>query len=174
MAILSHQSLNMVINGGLVSSDSRIVVGPASIDLHLGSCFLEEKKNTPSSLREEVMYNEVETDSYVIPAGVSVLAETIEWIRMPEYLVGRVEGRSSIARRHLDIHCAGFIDPGYKGVITLELFNRGKNPLILHKYDRICQMAVEELDYRTERPYAGKYLNSKKVVGSRIHMDYKA
>jgi dCTP deaminase len=91
-------------------------------------------------------------------------------------MLGRVEGRSSIGRCGLLIHAtAGFIDPGFEGNITLELFNLTNHPIQIYQGQRICQIALEYLSSDCEQGYGEKY-DSKYhgqlgVVSSKINED---
>ena len=91
-----------------------------------------------------------------------MLASTVERVRMPSHLVGRVEGKSSLARMGLFVHVtAGFVDPGFEGHITLELYNANNVPIRLYPGMPICQMSFERLCTPSERPYGHNKLKSK-------------
>lgn len=89
-----------------------------------------------------------------------MLATTIETIELPENLTAFVEGRSSIGRLGLFIQNAGWVDPGFKGQITLELFNANRLPIELTIGRRICQIIISKVDQEA-KPYSGKYLFQK-------------
>lgn len=115
---------------------------PASYDLLLGE--IQDSVN----------------DEKVILPKEFLLASTIEKVNVPNTLVGRLEGKSSWARKGLIIHAAGFIDPGFSGTLTLEVANLSNQPILLRKGFRICQISFHELDKPAERPYGHKDLNS--------------
>jgi dCTP deaminase len=71
----------------------------------------------------------------------------------------------------LFIQNAGWVDPGFEGNITLELFNANRLPLRLASGRRICQIVFAFMDQATRRPYAGKYQGQRGTVGSRIFKD---
>ena len=75
------------------------------------------------SMTDEIKYRKIESDSIVIPPKSFILATTREYVKIPNDLVAFVEGRSSIGRMGLFIQNAGWVDPGFEGQITLELFN---------------------------------------------------
>jgi len=82
------------------------------------------------------------------------LATTIERLNVPANLAGRVEGRSTTGRRGLQVHAtAGFIDPGFVGTITLELFNLGSNPIEIVHGSAIAQVAFFACSGFARRPY---------------------
>lgn len=108
-------------------------------------------------------------EEIVIPPQELVLVSTTENIQVPKNVCCRVEGKSSLGRIGLLTHItAGFIDSGFKGNITLELYNVGKYPIRLHSGCKIAQLVVEHLDYSVENLYDGNYLGQDKVTPS-IH-----
>lgn len=142
---------------------------PASVDLRLGDEFwvfkdyvnpgerIIDLSEDPSSYMERVVKS-----SFVVRPGQLVLATTEECVAIPHDLVGRVEGRSSLARVGLNVHrTAGYIDPGFVGNVTLEMDVAGPFPLRLHAGMRICQLAVETVNGFVSRPYGCEALNSK-------------
>ncbi len=104
--------------------------------------------------------------------GQFCLATTEERITLPEGLVGYVEGRSSIGRMGLFVQNAGFIDPGFEGQITLELFNASQNTILLEPGVRICQIVFMHAE-GVSMGYRGKYQGQVGVVGSRINEDFE-
>jgi len=145
-------------------------VQPASIDLRLGSRFLEfERTNIPcihpedeKEVTEYVSETHVEDgDEFIIHPGDFVLGTTYEHVEIPRDLVACVEGRSSLGRLAIIIHAtAGFIDTGWKGKITLELSNLGPAPVALTPGMRVSQLVITELKSPATRPY-GEERNSK-------------
>jgi dCTP deaminase len=124
-------------------------VQPASIDLRLGSKFRTED--------EEVTHFE----TCAIYPGQFLLGHTIETITLPACYAARVEGRSSWGRLGLLIHAtAGFIDPGFEGQITLELFNLSRKTIRLPIGDRVCQITLLPLTSPAEKPYGSVGLGS--------------
>lgn len=93
--------------------------------------------------------------------GQFALGHTMEEVWMDKMLVGRVDGKSSWARRGLSVHCAGFIDPGFRGQITLELFNMSTDMIIVEKGKRIAQISFDWLDDRPDRVYGDEGLRSR-------------
>jgi dCTP deaminase len=146
---------------------------PASIDLRLGRNFLKIDENTLESLSldSELPYVQIEKDEIVIPPQSFLLATTVEYIRIPTNVTAFVEGRSSIGRMGLFIQNAGWVDPGFEGNITLELFNANRLPIRLTSGRRICQIVFAFMDKATRRPYAGKYQGQRGTVGSRVFKD---
>lgn len=89
------------------------------------------------------------------------LASTVETVRIPTDLVAQVNGKSSHARKGLVVHqTAGFIDPGFRGTITLELSNASSRPIRLEAGMPICQLVFFQMTSPSERPYGSKGLGS--------------
>jgi dCTP deaminase len=173
--ILSDDTLRAMIAEGKIVVDplEPYQVQPASIDLRLGRHFLKIDENALDSLSldSELSYVEIEKDEIVIPPHSFLLATTVEFIRLPANVTAFVEGRSSIGRMGLFIQNAGWVDPGFEGTITLELFNANRLPLRLASGRRICQIVFAQMDKPTRTPYAGKYQGQRGTVGSRISSD---
>jgi len=150
-------------------------IQPASIDLRLGTHFLKVDENNIASmsLDTEIKYIEIEGDEIIIPPHSFLLATTKEYIKLPNNLTAFVEGRSSIGRIGLFIQNAGWVDPGFEGEITLELYNANRLPIILKAGRRICQLVIAEMDETAVTPYNGKYQKQRSATGSRIFLDKK-
>ena len=117
-----------------------------------------------------------QADDFILPSHGFVLGSTIERITMPNDIVGRVEGRSSLGRLGLMVHItAGYIDPGFQGQITLEFFNASNRPIRLRKGKRICQISFESMTCAAREPYGkkkgSKYQGQDGATPSRIHKD---
>ncbi|OIJ16529.1 dCTP deaminase [Anaerobacillus alkalidiazotrophicus] len=147
---------------------------PASVDLRLGDHFLtiDEHSNGILSLDKQATYREIvaQNGTIVLPPRSFLLATTLETIELPNRLTAFVEGRSSIGRLGLFIQNAGWVDPGFKGQITLELFNANSLPIELTVGRRICQLVIAEVNEEAEG-YVGKYLNQRGATHSRIYKD---
>lgn len=156
MSILSDTALQDLIDSyDLIRSRRPINVQPASIEMHLGNTYVDNI----GTLDEEI--GTIAEDPLVIQPGEFLLATTEEYVRIPNWLVGRLEGKSSWARKGLAIHVtAGFIDPGFEGEITLELVNFSKSPIALMPGIRIAQLTILELDRPAARPYGSEGLGS--------------
>ena len=123
------------------------------------------------SLDREVEYLEIRQQEIVIPPHSFLLAVTKEYIRLPDNITAFVEGRSYIGRIGLFIQNAGWVDPGFEGTITLELFNANRLPIRLASGRRICQIVFARMDGPAGVPYAGKYQGQRNPVGSRVYQD---
>lgn len=173
--ILSDNTLKAMIKSGelVVSPIDEQSIQPASIDCRLGNHFLIVEQNQMDiiTLDSEIKYREIESDTITIPPHTFLLATTQEYIELPDNLTSFVEGRSSIGRIGLFIQNAGWVDPGFKGRITLELYNASSLPIKLEAGKRICQLVFCKMDQKADTPYNGKYQGQHKTVGSRVFQD---
>jgi dCTP deaminase len=157
-------------------TDGRIVVDPwepehvqpASVDLRLGDSFrvFDNHRITAIDLREVPtnLTSEIKVgpdDPFVIHPGEFCLGRTLEWVELPDDIVATVEGKSSLGRLGLIVHAtAGFVDPGWKGTLTLELNNLTRVPIKLYPGLLIAQLSFMALDRAAERPYGSPELGS--------------
>lgn len=173
--ILSDKTLKeMIKEGALVCEPiDEQSIQPASIDCRLGDHFLvvEENEMHVINMDEEIKYREIVADTITIPPHSFLLATTQEYVELPNDLTAFVEGRSSVGRIGLFIQNAGWVDPGFKGQITLELYNASSLPIKLLAGKRICQLVFAKMDQKADTPYNGKYQGQRKAVGSRIFKD---
>ena len=115
---------------------------------------------------------------FILHPGEFVLGSTLENIGLPNDLVARVEGKSSLGRLGLLIHStAGYVDPGFKGHLTLELSNVANLPITLYFGMKIGQLSYVRLTSEAEFPYGSPELGSKyqgqtDATASRIHQDF--
>lgn len=148
-------------------------IQPASVDIRLGNTF-SVVDDTPSgiiSLDSKIGYKTITADTYLILPGQFVLATTMEYFELPDNLTAFVEGRSSLGRMGLFIQNAGWVDPGFKGEITLELYNANRCAIELKSGRRVGQLVFAELDDHALNPYNGKYQGQTGATGSRVFMD---
>lgn len=148
-------------------------IQPASVDIRLGNTFIVVD-DTPSNiitLDSQINYKTITTDTYLIMPGEFVLATTMEYFELPDNLTAFVEGRSSLGRMGLFIQNAGWVDPGFKGEITLELYNANRCAIELKAGRRVGQLVFAEMDAPAINPYNGKYQGQMGATGSRVFMD---
>ncbi len=161
-------------------------IQPSSVDLRLGNFFLHFKvegrafidpsKDNPSDLMEIIEVKDKEP--FFLRPGEFVLGTTIETVGLPDFLVARVDGRSSLGRLGIIVHAtAGYVDPGFYGQITLELSNINRVPVALYPGMRICQISFYRLTTPAEIPYykkkGSKYQNQKGPTPSKLNIDFK-
>ena len=148
-------------------------IQPASIDCRLGTHFLLVENHAMDTIKmdEEIKYREVDSDTITIPPQSFLLATTMEYVKVPDDVTAFVEGRSSIGRMGLFIQNAGWVDPGFEGRITLELYNANSLPIQLKAGRRVCQLVFCKMDQKALAPYRGKYQGQTESVGSRAFDD---
>lgn len=153
-------------------------IQPTSVDLHLAPTLRLYPPPVPG--RRLVLDPEKGADTheqgfetYELEPGEFLLASTFEHVTIPTDLVAIVEGKSSLGRVGLAVHItAGFIDPGFRGNITLELKNVNAHPIKLTGGMAICQLCFEPILGTVERPYGSaglrsRYQNSEGTIGAR-------
>jgi dCTP deaminase len=170
LSVLSDGTIRRLVESGRIVVDpwDPELVQPASIDLALGDSFRVfhnhrtsaiDLRNPPTGLTEEVVVEDGQP--FVIHPGEFCLGRTREWIELPDDVVARIEGKSSIGRLGLIVHAtAGFCDPGWKGTLTLELNNLTRVPIKLYSGLLIAQLSFMALDRPAERPYGSAELGS--------------
>jgi dCTP deaminase len=101
-------------------------------------------------------------EPFILHPGEFVLGSTIERVAIPDDMVARLEGKSSLGRLGLLIHStAGYVDPGWDGYLTLELSNVANLPITIYPGMKIGQISFFRLTTRAERPYGSKGTKSK-------------
>ena len=148
-------------------------IQPASVDIRLGNTFgvVDDTPSNIITLDGQINYKTITTDTYLIMPGEFVLATTMEYFELPDNLTAFVEGRSSLGRMGLFIQNAGWVDPGFKGEITLELYNANRCAIELKAGRRVGQLVFAEMDAPAINPYNGKYQGQMGATGSRVFMD---
>jgi len=148
-------------------------IQPGSVDLRLGNHYLKIDSHKIASLEltSKPEYVEMIQEEVVIPPHSFLLATTREYVKLADDLTAFVEGRSSIGRLGLFIQNSGWVDPGFEGEITIELFNANNLPIKLVSGVRICQLVIAQLDQKAQNPYRGKYQGQRNATGSRVSMD---
>ena len=151
------------------------LIQPSSIDVRISNLFrvfrnhsrgVIDVKQDLTDLTELIEMPESadghDTEAFMLHPGEFVLGSTYERIGMPDDLVGRVEGKSSLGRLGLMIHStAGFIDAGFDGHITLELANVASLPITLYPGMKIGQISFQQMTTAADRPYGSGDLKSK-------------
>ena len=148
-------------------------IQPASIDLRVGNVFLKFKKDVKiidvsefvsapglSKLPSKDMNSLIDrfivspTQPIEIPPLSWIGGQTLEYLRMPDGIAGKIEGRSRIARMGLSIHCTGdFINPLFEGVMPLQIINHNIFPVRIYAYMSICQLMLVKLEGYPDQKY---------------------
>jgi dCTP deaminase len=166
--MLSDGDLQAAMDSGCLVVNPPGVMQPASIDLSLGDTFRYFEKDQPlgciwpehGAVSHE--YVVPKDEAFPLKPGQFALASTVETIWLCDEYAAQVEGRSSMARLGLMVHItAGFIDPGFRGQITLELLNVNNTEILLTPGCRIAQLCVFELKSPARKPYGSEGLGSR-------------
>jgi dCTP deaminase len=169
-SVLSDGTIRRLVAEGRIVIEpwDEALVQPASVDLRLGDSFRVfhnhrvtaiDLREPPRNLTEEVRI--AEGEPIAIHPGEFVLGRTLESVAIPEDVVARIEGKSSIGRLGLIVHAtAGFVDPGFRGTLTLEITNLTRVPIKLYAGLPIAQLSFMALDQPAERPYGSPDLGS--------------
>lgn len=192
MAILSDQDIRKCLEKGRIVidplEDPKRQIQPSSVDLRIGNEFkgfriirkpcIDPLDKSDIESYMESFYIE-KGKPFIIHPGEFALATTYERVELPDDLVARVEGRSSMGRLGITMHVtAGYIDPGFCGRITLEISNIGKMPVALYTGQRVCQIVFETMTSASEQPYGhperdSKYMGQQRPETSKIKHDYE-
>ena len=184
--ILSDRTIREEIEAGRIVIDpfDPACVQPSSVDLHVDAEFrvfannrypyIDVKQEQPD-LTELI---ETKPDEpFILHPGEFVLGSTLERVALPTDLVARLEGKSSLGRLGLLIHStAGYVDPGWKGNLTLELSNVANLPITLYPGMKIGQISFFRLTTAAEIPYGGtgsKYQGQRGPTASRFFEDFR-
>jgi dCTP deaminase len=169
-SVLSDGTILELVEQGRIRVDpwDPQMVQPASIDLRLGDSFRVfhnhrvtaiDLRHPPANLTEEIVVPAGEP--FVIHPGEFCLGRTLEWVQIPNDIVARIEGKSSLGRLGLIVHAtAGFCDPGFEGTLTLELNNLTRVPIKLYPDLPIAQLSFMTLDRPAQKPYGSPGLGS--------------
>jgi dCTP deaminase len=171
--ILSDRAIEEALASGRIKIDPfpdlATQLGSVSVDFRLGSTFMvfEHSRHSfidprhPRSIGEAMRTIEVGADEpFIMQPGDFALASTIESLELPDDLVGRLEGRSSIARLGITVHStAAVFEPGWVGTATMELSNLGRMAVALYPGMRICAFSFEMVSSPVRVPYRTKQNN---------------
>ena len=169
--VLSDRTIRRLIGEGRIEIDpfDDALVQPSSVDVRVDRFFrVFHNARYPYidvKERQEDLTELVEVDEevpFILHPGEFVLGSTLERIRLPDDLVARLEGKSSLGRLGLLIHStAGFIDPGWDGHVTLELSNVANLPITIYHGMKIGQVSFVQLSEPAESPYGAASIGSK-------------
>jgi dCTP deaminase len=169
--ILSDRDIRSAIASGAIGIEpfDERDVQPSSVDLHVDRFFRTfhnarhpfiDVKIAMDDLTEVIEVKEEE--AFILHPGEFVLGSTMEYVKLPNDLVARLEGKSSLGRLGLLIHStAGYVDPGFEGHLTLELSNVANLPITIYPNMKIGQISFFQLTSPAENPYGSSALGSK-------------
>jgi dCTP deaminase len=186
--------IQAILNGEIIITplmNAKKQIGGSSVDIRLGAEFKLTRivKQTHFNLaagideiKEQIKdYIEVihvkPMEAFILHPGEFALGSTLEYIKLPKTIAGRLEGRSTWGRVGLQVHStAGLIDPGFEGTLTFELTNMGKLPLPLHPGVRVAQISFYQCAAVSEKyidKSSAKYARSTGTKDSMFYEDYE-
>src|SRR5215213_3488000 len=187
--VLSDRSIRAEIEAGRIVIDpfEERLIQPSSVDVRVDRSFrvFHNSRHPYIDVRKpmEDLTEPVEVagedDPFILHPGEFVLGQTLERISLPDDLVARLEGKSSLGRLGLLIHStAGFVDPGFSGNITLELSNVANLPITIYHGMPIGQISFMRMDQPVEHPYgagenASKYQGQGEPTPSRYYLNFE-
>lgn len=169
--ILSDRDIKAAIRDGDIGIDpfKEEAIQPSSVDVHVDRYFrvFANHKYPLIDVKEELenlteMVETPDDEPFILHPGEFVLGSTLEYVRLPNDLVARLEGKSSLGRLGLLIHStAGFVDAGFQGHLTLELSNVANLPITIYPEMKIGQLGFFRLSSEAENPYGSATVGSK-------------
>jgi dCTP deaminase len=186
--VLSDRTIRAEIEAGRIEIEpfDEALVQPSSVDVRVDRrfrvfhnsryAFIDVRKQM-EDLTELVEVSEDEP--FILHPGEFVLGQTLEHVTLPDDLVARLEGKSSLGRLGLLIHStAGFVDSGFSGNLTLELSNVANLPITIYHGMPIGQISFMRMDGPVERPYGSrenrsKYQGQSEPTPSRFYLNFK-
>jgi dCTP deaminase len=186
--VLSDKTIRAEIEAGRIAIDpfDPTMVQPSSVDVRVDKSFRVFHNNRYAfiDVRQpmEDLTELVEVDGgrpFILHPGEFVLGQTLERVTLPDDLVARLEGKSSLGRLGLLIHStAGFVDSGFSGNLTLELSNVANLPITIYQGMPIGQLSFMRMDGPVERPYgsretSNKYQGQTEPTPSRFYLNFE-
>ena len=185
MILPDHEIRELLRQGRLVVKPitDDVQIQPAGIDLRLGKEFRIFKQTSlpyiDTRKKADNYTDPVEIEDgkpFIVHPGEFVLGTVMEYIKLPDDLMGSVDGRSSLGRLGIAIHAtSASINPGWEGQFVLEISNVGRAPVAIYPGMRIAKLTLHRLSSPAERPYGSnhrhKYHKQEGVSHSRIHRD---
>jgi dCTP deaminase len=186
--VLSDKTIRAEIDAGRIAIDpfDPAMVQPSSVDVRVDRSFRVFHNNRYAfiDVRQpmEDLTELVEVDGgrpFILHPGEFVLGQTLERVTLPDDLVARLEGKSSLGRLGLLIHStAGFVDSGFSGNLTLELSNVANLPITIYQGMPIGQLSFMRMDGPVDRPYgssetSNKYQGQTEPTPSRFYLNFE-
>jgi dCTP deaminase len=185
--VLSDRTISRLLAEGRIEIDpyDPALLQPSSVDVRVARYFRVFRNNlypyidvktAQEDLTELVEINDA---PFILHPGEFVLGSTLERVRLPDDIVGRLDGKSSLGRLGLLIHStAGFIDPGWDGHVTLELSNVANLPITIYREMKIGQLSFVQMTEPADAPYGSgaigsKYQGQKGPTPSRYYKNFE-
>jgi dCTP deaminase len=186
--VLSDRSIRAEIEAGRIVIDpfEERLIQPSSVDVRVDRSFrvFHNSRYTHIDVRKEMedlteLVRKPEGEAFILHPGEFVLGQTLERVTLPNDLVARLEGKSSLGRLGLLIHStAGFVDSGFSGNLTLELSNVANLPITIYHGMPIGQISFMRMDGPVEHPYgadenSSKYQGQAEPTPSRFYLNFE-
>jgi dCTP deaminase len=186
--VLSDRSIRQEIEDGriVIEPFEERLIQPSSVDVRVDRTFrvFHNSRYTHIDVRQPMedlteLVTKDGDEPFILHPGEFVLGQTLERVTVPNDLVARLEGKSSLGRLGLLIHStAGFIDAGFVGNITLELSNVANLPITIYHGMPIGQISFMRMDQPVEHPYgagenASKYQGQAEPTPSRYYLNFE-
>jgi dCTP deaminase len=185
---LSGRTIRRLLDEGRIGIDpyEPALMQPSSLDVRADRYFRVFRNSRYPFIDVKAQQEELtelvevaDDEAFILHPGEFVLGSTLERVTLPDDLVARLEGKSSLGRLGLLIHStAGYVDPGWKGNLTLELSNVANLPIALYHGMRIGQISFFRMSSPVERPYGSpelrsRYQGQKEPTASAFHRDFQ-
>lgn len=180
--VLSDRTIREELASGrlVIEPFDAALLQPSSVDVRVDGAFRVFHNNRRSYIDVKEANDDLtevveipEGEAFILHPGEFVLGSTRERVALPDDLVARLEGKSSLGRLGLLIHStAGYIDPGFDGTITLELSNVARLPISIYPGMPIGQISFLQMTTPVERPYQGKYQGQAGPTASSYHREF--
>jgi dCTP deaminase len=186
--VLSDNTIRSEIDGGRIVIDpfDPGLIQPSSVDVRVDNRFrvFQNSRYPYIDVRQpmedltELVEVDGPDDPFILHPGEFVLGQTLEKVTLPNDLVARLEGKSSLGRLGLLIHStAGFVDSGFSGNLTLELSNVANLPITIYHRMPIGQLSFMRMDAPVDRPYGSeetgsKYQGQAEPTPSRFYLNF--
>jgi len=185
MILPDHEIRKLLREGRIVIKplDEEVQIQSAGVDLRLGNEFRLFKSTTLPYIdtrKKPENYTDIvrisDDNPFIIHPGEFVLGTVREYIKIPDDLMGSVDGRSSLGRLGIAIHTtSASINPGWEGRFVLEITNIGRAPVAIYPGMRIAKLTLHKLSSPAEKPYGtkgkDKYQKQEEISHSKIHED---
>jgi len=182
--VLSDRTIRAEIDSGRIEPFDPSLIQPSSVDVRVDRRFRVfhnarypyiDVRQPMDDLTEAVTVPE--DRPFILHPGEFVLGQTLERVTLPNDLVARLEGKSSLGRLGLLIHStAGFVDSGFSGNLTLELSNVANLPITIYHGMPIGQISFMRMDGPVEHPYGSrgnKYQGQAEPTPSRFYLNFE-
>jgi dCTP deaminase len=186
--VLSDRTIRKEVEAGRIVFDpyDPSLVQPSSVDMRVDRKFrvFHNARHPYIDVRKPMddlteLVEVPEDEAFILHPGEFVLGQTLERVKLPDDIVARLEGKSSLGRLGLLIHStAGFVDCGWEGNLTLELSNVANLPITIYHGMPIGQISFMRMDGPVERPYGSgeagsKYQGQAEPTASRYHLNFE-